>query len=315
MCDVQNKVTSNPVNVHHLELFYYVAKHAGISEACKRIPYGVQQPAVSIQVGRLEEELGTKLFDRRPFRLTEAGKLVFEHISPFFEGMDDLAELVRGRITSRLRIVGLSEVMREHLADIVCDLTQKDKRLKISLKELDQAGCEDALLAGNADIAISVLPEVFNKGINYVELISLPIGFLVRGNARVAPTQASLLKALAQGTQKLVCLPEHELITRIFTSGAKKRGLRIAGSVTVTSQDIVTIYAKSGLGVALAAYSPAFALDSEMVFVPLEGFKDVRIGAFWKGDITPPAKKLLHMLQAKVKLLKCACSVGAVKIR
>lgn len=302
------------MNVHHLELFYYVAKHSGISEACKRIPYGIQQPAVSIQVGRLEEELGSKLFDRRPFRLTEAGKLVFEHIAPFFEGMDDLSELVRGRITSRLRIVGLSEVMREHLADIVCDLTQKDKKLKITLKELDQAGCEDALLGETADIAISVLPVALTKGINYVELISLPIGFLVRGNTHGSPTQTSLLKALAQGAQKLVCLPEHELITQIFTAGAKKRGLRIASSVTVTSQDIVTIYAKAGLGVALAAYSPAFALDSEMIFVPLEGFKAVRIGAFWKGDITPPAKKLLDMLRSKVNLLKCACSVGVVKI-
>ena len=44
--DVTNtKVQSNartPMNVHHLELFYYVAKRGGISG----IPYGIQQPAV-----------------------------------------------------------------------------------------------------------------------------------------------------------------------------------------------------------------------------------------------------------------------------
>lgn len=37
------KVQSNartPMNVHHLELFYYVAKHGGISAAVRRIPYG-----------------------------------------------------------------------------------------------------------------------------------------------------------------------------------------------------------------------------------------------------------------------------------
>ena len=38
------------MNVHHLELFYYVAKHGGISQAVRNIPYGIQQPAVSGQV-------------------------------------------------------------------------------------------------------------------------------------------------------------------------------------------------------------------------------------------------------------------------
>ena len=46
------------MNIHHLELFYFVARHGGISEAVRNIPYGIQQPAVSGQVGQLEEYLG-----------------------------------------------------------------------------------------------------------------------------------------------------------------------------------------------------------------------------------------------------------------
>ena len=38
------------MNVHHLELFYYVARHGGISAAVRYIPYGIQQPAVSGQM-------------------------------------------------------------------------------------------------------------------------------------------------------------------------------------------------------------------------------------------------------------------------
>src|SRR5215831_13159259 len=45
------------MNVHHLELFYYVAKHGGIMPAVRNIPYGIQQPAVSAQVAQLEEFL------------------------------------------------------------------------------------------------------------------------------------------------------------------------------------------------------------------------------------------------------------------
>ena len=48
------------MNIHHLELFYFVAKHGGIAAAVRNIPYGIQQPAVSGQIAKLEESLGTK---------------------------------------------------------------------------------------------------------------------------------------------------------------------------------------------------------------------------------------------------------------
>ena len=75
------------MNVHHLELFYYVAKHGGISAAVRGIPYGIQQPAVSGQMGKLEEDVGVKLFERSPFKLTPAGVRLFAHVQPFFEAL------------------------------------------------------------------------------------------------------------------------------------------------------------------------------------------------------------------------------------
>ena len=35
------------MNVHHLELFYHVAKYGGVSAAARHMPYGIQQPAIS----------------------------------------------------------------------------------------------------------------------------------------------------------------------------------------------------------------------------------------------------------------------------
>src|SRR5216117_4022535 len=76
------------MNIHHLELFYFVAKHGGIAAAVRNIPYGIQQPAVSGQIAKLEESLGTKLFQRRPFALSPTGTELFEFIRPFFENID-----------------------------------------------------------------------------------------------------------------------------------------------------------------------------------------------------------------------------------
>jgi hypothetical protein len=83
------------MNIHHLELFYFVAKHVGIAAAVRNIPYGIQQPAVSGQIAKLEESLGTKLFQRRPFALSPTGTELFEFIRPFFENIDVVAERLR----------------------------------------------------------------------------------------------------------------------------------------------------------------------------------------------------------------------------
>ena len=72
------------MNIHHLELFYYVARFGGISQAVRNIPYGIQQPAVSSQIIQLEEFLGVTLFQRRPFLLTAQGEELYSFIKPFF---------------------------------------------------------------------------------------------------------------------------------------------------------------------------------------------------------------------------------------
>src|SRR5438105_12690671 len=76
------------MNIHHLELFYYVARHGGIVPAVRNMPYGIQQPAVSGQIARLEETLGTKLFNRRPFALLPPGIELYKFIRPFFDEID-----------------------------------------------------------------------------------------------------------------------------------------------------------------------------------------------------------------------------------
>src|SRR5207253_4073666 len=102
------------MNIHHLELFYFVAKHGGIAAAVRNIPYGIQQPAVSGQIAKLEEHLGVKLFDRRPFALSPAGAELFEFIRPFFENLDAIAEKIRRDASPQLRIAAPSVALRDY---------------------------------------------------------------------------------------------------------------------------------------------------------------------------------------------------------
>lgn len=86
------------MNVHHLELFYYVARHGGISQAVRNMPYGIQQPAMSGQIIHLEEFLGVTLFQRRPFQLTAAGEDLPVHRT-VFSNINSTADRLRGGVS------------------------------------------------------------------------------------------------------------------------------------------------------------------------------------------------------------------------
>ena len=107
------------MNIHHLELFYYVAKHEGISGAVRNMPYGIQQPAVSAQVIQLENDLGITLFQRRPFELTAAGEELYGFIAPFFEGLEEVSQKIRGGVAQTIRIAASTTIFRDHLPDIL----------------------------------------------------------------------------------------------------------------------------------------------------------------------------------------------------
>ena len=67
------------MNRNHLALFHAVAEAGSITAGAERLR--ISQPAVSKQIGELEEALGIRLFDRLPrgIRLTEAGVLLADY--------------------------------------------------------------------------------------------------------------------------------------------------------------------------------------------------------------------------------------------
>src|SRR5690606_14968499 len=119
------------MNVHHLELFYYVAKHEGITEAVRKMPYGIQQPAVSGQILQLENHLGVKLFQRRPFALTPPGEELYDFIEPFFSRLDQVAARLRGEENFHLRLAASAAALGNHLPEVLQALKREVPDLRL----------------------------------------------------------------------------------------------------------------------------------------------------------------------------------------
>src|SRR4051794_23403237 len=166
------------MNIHHLELFYYVARHGGITEAVRNIPYGIQQPAVSGQVAQLEEFLGVTLFQRRPFSLTPAGVKLYEFITPFFSSLDAMANELQGGKARHIRIGASTIVLRDHLPELFQNVRKKFPNLKISLREGHQAELEMLLQKEELDLAVTLLEKKSPAGIHSAALVELPLALL-----------------------------------------------------------------------------------------------------------------------------------------
>ncbi|MFV0415175.1 MAG: LysR family transcriptional regulator [Chthoniobacterales bacterium] len=298
------------MNVHHLELFYYVARYKGILAASRNMPYGIQQPAISSQIAHLEDSLEVSLFQRRPFRLTEQGEMLFEHIAPFFSGLETLAQKLRGEMCGRLRLAGLSEVMREHMPELIAAMRKKEPGLRIQIYEIDQRGAEKMIREGEADLAITVLenslPPVFQSEI----LAELPLVILLPRvrqknfpNYKKIKTAEQALAAGESGEYPLISLSAREALPNIFQAELFKRSVRWETTIEASSQDVVLRYAAQGLGIGLGVMTPGVARNKKITALPLKGFPSMKVGVFWRGNITPTSRDFLELLRGYSKKL------------
>jgi DNA-binding transcriptional LysR family regulator len=290
------------MNVHHLELFYYVAKHEGIVAACRHIPYGVQQPAVSAQLLRLEEDLGVKLFERRPFALTDAGRVLFDFIAPFFGRLDEIEGEVRGRLAQRLRLAGPTQVMRDHLPEMLSALRKQFPKLRITLVEGSQRSAELAVTQGEADMGVTVLESALAPGLRSITLVKLPLVLLVHQSSPHRRA-ADVLQAGVCGRLDLIALPPSELMPRLFHATLRKRNKVWPVAMEVSSTDLVAEYVAHGLGVGLSMISPRAPVPSNVRRLPLKGFPPLPVGAFWRGKPGPIGTAFVDILKARGELV------------
>jgi DNA-binding transcriptional LysR family regulator len=287
------------MNVHHLELFYFVAKHGGIMPAVRNIPYGIQQPAVSAQVAQLEEFLGVTLFQRRPFALTPEGEKLFTFIRPFFANLDQIASELQGGQARHFRVGASTIVLREHMPQLLGGVRKKFPGLKISLREGFPAQLEALLARDEVDLVITMIDRKPPPGFQSLVLLELPMVLLVE--------KSNPLKSAGELWQRdkilepLICLPAQEALTKNFQS--KLSALRVEWYPTMeaSSADLIETYVASGLGIGVSVSVPGKALPKNVRALALEDFPVAVVGALWRGKKSPLLEAFLDMAKLRAR--------------
>jgi DNA-binding transcriptional LysR family regulator len=287
------------VNIHHLELFYYVARSGGISRAVQRMPYGIQQPALSSQILLLEEDVGTKLFERSPFRLTPEGEELYAFVRPFFENLATVGARLRKESLPSIRIGASEFVLREHLPAVIERLRAQHPQIHLSLR----SGYDPELLAWvldrQIDLALTAMETRPQPVIRCLRLMRLPLVLLVSRRSKIK--SAAELWAHKLVKEPLISLPSFEPITRVFQKGLQRLKVEWPTAIEASSMDMVTWYVANGDGIGLSVQFALAEKPAGVRVLPLEGFAPLEVAAFWRGAPTPLIRAIIEEGQRYVR--------------
>ncbi len=287
------------MNVHHLELFYYVAKHGGISEAVRNMPYGIQQPAISGQVIHLEEFLGVTLFHRRPFALSPQGQELFDFIKPFFENLTPMAEKLRGGVSQHLRIAAAETALRNFLPKVLQELRQKFPKLKVTLREGYHPQVVTWLVQQEIDMSVGLLGGKPPGGIQAIPMFELPLVLLVPKSSKLK--SADELWKRDRIEESLITVPSNEPIRRAFQEGLAQRKVDWIGGIEVSSVEMVQTYVANGYGFGVTVHLPQLKLNPEVRVLPLVGFERLTFGVLWQGRRTVVLDGMIQLVERTAK--------------
>jgi LysR family hydrogen peroxide-inducible transcriptional activator len=160
------------MNFTQLEYLKELYVQGTFSAAAKRMH--VTQPALSLQIQKLEEELGFKLLDRtkRPLQFTEEGTFfyhktieILKMVEELKQASFELSEEIKGNI-----LVGIIPTLSPYLVPLFIDeLTHSYPRLQIEVSELKTEEIVSKLKMGDLDCGILSTP-VLASGIKFEPL-------------------------------------------------------------------------------------------------------------------------------------------------
>ncbi len=123
----------------------------------------VTQPTLSMQIQKLEEELGIKIFDRnkKPIQLTEVGKKIVEQAKNIVNEADriqDIVEQQKGFIGGDFKIGIIPTIMPTLLPMFLKNFIRKYPKINLIVEEHTTEEIISRLQKGQLDAAIAATP-------------------------------------------------------------------------------------------------------------------------------------------------------------
>ena len=248
------------MELYSLQVFLTVATEKSFSRAAEKLLR--TQPAVSLSVQRLEQELGEKLIDRsgKELILTDAGRKILEYARRFQslqqELDNSLAEL-RDNSAGRL-VIGANESASLYLLRHIERYRELYPKIKVTVRRSLSSQIPNELLDGNLEIGV-ISYDPGDERLRTKVIYSDSLAFVVSPAHRLAHRKTVSIEDLGNETfiAHNVVSPYREVVIRTF----RDRKVPLLIDIEMPTIETIRKLVQSNLGV---AFLPRMCVEQEI---------------------------------------------------
>ncbi|ABI87550.1 LysR family transcriptional regulator [Burkholderia ambifaria] len=237
-------------NLDDLAVFVHVVERQSFSAAARDLHLAPK--TVSKQIARLEQALGTTLFERntRNLRITGEGRAIAERARVALAVLEEVQELATGgsqELSGTIRLTAPTPFGRKFVAPAIHDFCRLHPRVGFDLRLSDQV---QDLYSGDLDLAIR-MGELADSRL---------VARRVADNRRILAASPDYLKAHGRPTQPEE-LERHNCLVFAYPGllqsiwplrrGRREKPIAVSGTLCSDNGDVLHAWCLAGLGISL----------------------------------------------------------------
>ncbi len=271
------------MDVRTLRYFVEVVRQQSFTRAAEKL--FVTQPTISKMLRHLEEELECTLLVRegRKLHLTDSGQAVYQRglaILDEFRQLEAELEDISSVKKGVLRL-GIPPMVGRQIAGLIRQFRQTYPGIELSISELGGLSVEQAVLAGELDLAMTILPAGSDQPLTFLPLLSHPM-------CVVAPKSAHWLNRTSIDIRELAEWPiliynEDFTLYKMLMAAFQRAGFAPKIAVRSGQWDFLAAMVQAGVGIATLPEPVCQWLDKEnLIWLPLEPRMEWQVGLIWR---------------------------------
>ncbi|MCO6430165.1 MAG: LysR family transcriptional regulator [Deltaproteobacteria bacterium] len=274
------------MNLRDLEYLVAISRLGSMARAS--VYCSVSQSTLSIQIKKLEEELGAALFERRSRRVTptRTGARVIERCERILHEVRGIREIAKSEsdpLSGDLRLGAFPTLAPYWFPRIIPLVKERFPKLRLQLVEEKTGQLLEGLAAGAIDCAVLAMP-VEQRGFEHRRLFAEPFYLAVPRDHALARKRGGKVDTARLSGENLLLLEEGHCMRGQALQFCASRGISSEGSYMASSLETLRNMVAAGQGLTLIpkiAASPAAATGIRYL-----SFSDSQprreIGLFWR---------------------------------
>lgn len=290
------------MNLKRLEYFCQLAELGNFTRAAQTV--GIAQPALTVAIQKLEQEVGLKLINRadKNFLLTAEGVVLYKLATQLLSQakqieleLEELKDLERGTIR-----FGVPAMMGSYyFPKILTEFKQKYPKIKIHLVDQGTVALEKKLLDSELDLAL-IRSDLENPQLRYTKLINEEV---VAGMSSSHSLAAEKTISLAQFCQQpLVLFHEGYFLREVVSQYSKKHQLPLDIRMETNLIELQKSLVRNEVGIT-TCLSRILQNEQQMTSVPFEPKIEFKLSLAWKKNhyLSKASKVFMTYLSSTVE--------------